>query len=169
MIFRLLICSFAVLVLTACSSKPTPQLVKADPSSEPQHIYLMPVIFSDPTNLDKVKNECSMLEMLKKAIIQTSTDYQLKFEQLENEIVQNPETPQVKVEFTEVIPHRWTFMAIRPSSTASFRISIYKNGKLTNEVVKSIGSGMALGACDRLEKIAISTGRYVNAWVSKQI
>ena len=159
------------LSIMACSNQPTPsQLTGAEvPPPKIHDIYLMPVIFSDPSNLEKVKNECSMLDMLKKSIINSASDYHLNFEYLDNETKINSDATQVKVEFTEVIPHRWTFMAIRPSSTASFRISIYQNGKLSNEITKSIGSGMAFGACDRLEKISTSTGRYVNKWVSRQI
>lgn len=159
------------LSIMACSNQPAPsQLSKSGISPSKIHdIYLMPVIFSDPSNLDKVKNQCSMLDMLKKSIINSASDYQLNFKNLENETRINSDTPQVKVEFTKVIPHRWTFMAIRPSSTSSFRISIYQNGELSKEITKSIASGVAFGACDRLEKISTSTGRYVNKWVSKQI
>ncbi|WP_444934587.1 hypothetical protein [Microbulbifer sp. JTAC008] len=166
--FTLFLISFSIM---ACSNKQTtPQVSESEISPTKVHdIYLMPVIFSDPSNLDKVKNECSMLEMLENSIINFASDHQLNFEYLESEAKISTDAIRVKVEFTEVIPHRWTFMAVRPSSTASFRISIYQNGKLSSEITKSIGSGMAFGACDRLEKISTATGRYVNKWVSRQI
>ena len=60
-------------------------------------------------------------------------------------------------------------MAIRPSSNATIKASILKDGATLYTTTKLIGSSVAFGACDRLEKISVAEGRYISKWASKYI
>lgn len=174
---------FLLALITACSNTPrtqkdngfnskndvarsdaTAQVLKSDKS-----IYLLPIVITDADLLTKVKEECDILSVFKNTMIDTASKHQLSITYLEEENEQSKQGVQVKVEYIDVIPHRWRIMSIRPSSTATFRVSLFKGGEHTGTAVKTINSGMAMGACGRLEKISVAGARFVNTWVSRRL
>ncbi|MBV1915019.1 MAG: hypothetical protein KUG72_06505 [Pseudomonadales bacterium] len=171
MTFRILIIFAVALTISACSSgaKTTAVAKGQNTALEPQTIYLMPVKFSDTMPQSKIMAECSMLDVLERSIMTSASTYRLNVKSLGNDTSFNNDHLRMMIEFVDVTSHRWSFMTFRPSSTATFRISIYKNGELLDRATKSLASGVSFGACGRLEKISLSAGSYVNRWVSTQI
>ena len=74
----------------------------------------------------------------------------------------------VEAKYIEINSHRWVFPSVRPSSSATLHVQLKKGDEIIAKTTKEIGSGVAFGACDRLEKIAVAGGRYVSKWTSNQ-
>lgn len=76
---------------------------------------------------------------------------------------------EIRVSYVAIESHKWRFMAIRPSSSATIEVEIIQEGQVLRAVTKTISSAVAFGACDRLEKIATANGRFVAKWVAQQL
>ncbi len=112
--------------------------------------------------------QCSMLEKLSESILQSAKEYGVKI--VDDEIAENQKSGEffLNVTYVDVTSHRWALFSIRPSSNATLQADIVKDGKVIRSTQKMIGSGVALGACDRLEKIATAGGKYIAKWSSRQ-
>lgn len=132
-------------------------------------IYLDSIAFAEAAGLEKVQRECDMLGVMRSSILESASSYHLALKDSGDSGALSENEVRVSVEYLTVVAHRWTPMSFRPSSTATFRVSLFEGGKLLGSSTKSIGSGVALGACDRLEKISLAAGRYVSKWVSQQM
>ncbi len=160
---------FISMFIAACSGK-TKQATIAHISVNPDKptLFLGDVDFSSSSRASKVKIECSMLEKLSESILKSAKEYGVKI--VNNKAVEKPNSDEffLNVTYVDVTSHRWTLFSIRPSSNATLQADIVKDGKVIRSTQKMIGSGVALGACDRLEKIATTGGRYIAKWSSSQ-
>lgn len=159
-------------LLAGCGSKPnrgeSEQPTTSGAEFERPVLWLEAVDFDGDLDVVRVKSECSMLEKLTGSILASVNNYEVNIKALNKE--ERPEDYfSLEVTYVNVIPHRWVFPSIRPSSSATVKAQIKKNGEVWYTTSKPINSGMALGACDRLEKIAVAGGRYVAKWASTQI
>lgn len=138
-------------------------------NAEVTNLTLLPIGFPDDSALLDVMHECIMLEKVRSSAMSSSSKFNLA---IKNQIINEPidiNGFNLKIDFIDVIPHRWRFPSVRPSSTATFTLTINKNGKAIGSTEQSISSGVSFGACDRLEKISIAAGRYAVRWASTQI
>lgn len=152
----------------ACSNSKHHKVVeqKKEHHKVSQTLYLSDITFAKKVIDGKFKTECEMLPVLKKSILDSSRPYSVNISPSDSIAIDQYE---LEVEYVDVVPHRWTFMAIRPSSNATIKASILKGGVILHTTTKRIGSGVAMGACDRLEKISAAEGRYISKWLSKYI
>jgi hypothetical protein len=131
-----------------------------------QPLYLTDITFSKEVADGKFKSDCAMLPILKTSILEASKTNTINtlpsgavgIDQLE-----------LNVEYINVVPHKWRFMSVRPSSSATIKASILQNGVILHTTTKQIGSVVSFGACDRLEKISVAEGRYISKWLSKHM
>jgi len=163
-IIILLISSFT----SACSNKTHPKVVVNEKENNKitQTLYLSDVTFAKEVKDGKFKTDCKMLPVLEESILDSAQTHSVKISSSDTISIDQYE---LDVEYINVVPHRWTFMALRPSSNATIKASILKGGVTLHTTTKLIGSGVAFGACDRLEKISIAEGRYISKWLSKYI
>lgn len=154
--------------IAACSNKQHHKKVveKKEVNKITQTLYLSDITFSKEVTDGKFKTDCEMLPVLKKSILDASQAHTTNITST-NKI--ESEQYELKVEYVNVVPHRWTFMAIRLSSNATIKASILKDGATLHTTTKLIASAVAFGACDRLEKISVAEGRYITKWASKYI
>ena len=132
-------------------------------------LQLETVDFSGNVDVSKVKAECSMLEKLSSSILDSAKKYNANIVSNKTPEKQSPEDYILKTTYVDVFPHRWIFLSIRPSSSATVKAEIIQNGQVILSTSKAISSGVAFGACDRLEKIAVAGGRYIAKWSTKQV
>ncbi|GAC19985.1 hypothetical protein [Paraglaciecola arctica] len=165
---RLIIVLVISTLIAACSNKKHHKVLveEKEVNKITQTLYLSDVTFSKEVADGKFKTDCAMLPVLRKSILDSSLSHSMNISS-SNKI--GNEQYELKVEYVNVVPHRWTFMAIRPSSNATIKASILKGDATLHTTTKLIGSAVAFGACDRLEKISIAEGRYISKWVSKFI
>ncbi|GAA5214795.1 hypothetical protein ACFSJ3_05715 [Corallincola platygyrae] len=147
------------LLVVACGSTQKHVSTKSVERSPAPMMKLLPVSFSDEVASGKFKAECSMLQVLNDSIIENSANVTLS---------SDASGYALEVSFVEVVPHRWVFGSVRPSSSATFIASVTKDGQTIDTTKKTIGSAVAFGACDRLEKIALASGRYVAKWIVRK-
>ncbi|MBT1064188.1 hypothetical protein KJY73_11415 [Bowmanella sp. Y26] len=154
---------------TSCANKQSGTTPPPNSNLIATNIVLQPIKITEADSLEKVKAECTVIDTLNHSLKSNSEDYNLNF--IVSDGVSNPLTKEwtVDIKITELVSHQWKFMSIRPSSVATFEISLHRQGESSRNVVKTIGSGVALGACDRLEKIATAAGIFTNKWIAKQI
>ncbi|MBB3167085.1 hypothetical protein [Simiduia aestuariiviva] len=173
MINRIILVALISMIISSCgASNSHKKVLKSDnipAKSTMPALSLETVDFSGDLDVRKVKVECSMLEKLSTSILDSATKYNANIISHDDPSASSPKEYTLKVTYVNVIPHRWTFMAIRPSSSATVAAEILKGGKVIKFTKKVIGSGVAFGACDRLEKIAITGGRYIAKWSSQQV
>ncbi|MGB2742585.1 MAG: hypothetical protein WBC60_18730 [Cognaticolwellia sp.] len=165
---RLIIICIISFFIASCSNKKHQKVIvqEQERNKISQPLYLTDITFSQGVTEGKFKTECAMLSVLKKSIIDSSKTYSLNVSSTSAIAIDQYE---LEVEYINVVPHRWTFMALRPSSNATIKASILKGGVTLHTTTKVIGSGVAFGACDRLEKISVAEGRYISKWLSKHI
>jgi hypothetical protein len=159
------------LMLLGCSNGPSKQTIidKAQTGSVAiPTLMLETVDFESDVEVRKVKLECSMLEKLSASILDSAEVNNIIIKQGEGDSEPINNRYVLKVTYVDVIPHKWAFLAIRPGSIATVKADVFKNGQLVNSISKAISSKMALGACDRLEKIAVAGGRYISKWAAIQ-
>lgn len=165
---RLIIVYIFSCFITACSNK-APQKVMVQEQEHnkiTQPLYLSDITFSHEVATGKFRTECAMLPVLKKSILESSKTHSINISPSNTIDIDQYE---LEVKYINVVPHRWAFMSFRPSSNATVKASILKGGVTIHTTTKMIGSGFAIGACDRLEKISIAEGRYISKWLSKYI
>ena len=129
-------------------------------------LVILPVKFSGYVTT-KVIDECSMLEELKISIYKYSDSYGLEIVP-ESEVGGiTTEKTALLVEFEDVQAHYWHFSSFLPSSRATAKVTLMKDGSAVKEVRKNIRSSVALTACSRLEKIAKVAGKFSVKWALK--
>ena len=167
--FNRLVMIFVIsFIIAGCSNKKHQKNITPEAAviKITETLYLSSITFSDEVIDGEFRTECEMLPMVTKSILDSAkTDSKniLPSNNIENDQY------ELKVEFVNVVPNRWAFLAFRPSSNATIKASIIKAGVTLHSTTKIIGSGVAFGACDRLEKISVAEGRYISKWVSKYI
>ncbi len=163
----ILIC-ISVILLSSCANTnnglTTPKFDQTTKSiNQPfKTLALTAVTFSEQVSAGKFQTECSMLQTLTDSILNASNSASI--------IIMKRQHPdeseyQLSVNYIDVMPHRWGFLAVRPSSNATLKITVLKKGVPIHRTTKLIGSAASLGACDRLNKIAIAGGRYITKWL----
>ena len=125
-------------------------------------LALTPISFSNQVVVGKFQTDCSMLERLTLSIVESSKNYLFNIKSKE---LSNDNKYELIVDYINVVPHRWTFLSLRPNSNATFKVTVLINGVPLHSTTKLIGSAVAFGACDRLDKIAIAGGRYITKWL----
>jgi hypothetical protein len=129
-------------------------------------LYLSNIDFTKEVSGGSFKIECNMLPILKKSILDSSLASSINIIPSDTIAMDQYE---LKVEYIDVVPQKWGFMAFRPGSNATVRASILKDGAVLHTTTKQIGSGAAFGTCDRLDKISLAEGMYISKWLSKYI
>lgn len=169
---KLLIVSVVSLFISACSNNQNQNQVnkvvvdeKGD-GAVTRAVYLSDITFAKSVSDGKFKTDCDMLSVLEKSIMDSSKTHSLNISTGE---AVGPDQYELKVKYTEVLSHKWLFMAIRPGSNATVKASIIKDGATLYSTTKTIATGVAFGACDRLEKISVAGGRYISKWLSNSI
>ena len=168
-LFNRFILIFAIgFVIAGCSNKKYQKVIVQEQGIKriTQTVYLSEVTFSQAVSKGKFKTECAMLPALTKSILDVAQTHSLDIVPGNN--ITNDQY-QLKVEYVEVVPHRWAFLAVRPSSNATIKASVLKGDETLYTTTKLIGSAVAFGACDRLEKISVAQGRYIAQWLFKYI
>ena len=150
-----------IFFIAACSNKKHQKVVVQEKVSNKitQTLHLSRISFSKDVTDGNFRTECEMLPVLKKSILDSSQTYSSNI--TASDKIESDQY-ELKVEYVNVVPHKWTFLAIRPSSNATIKASILKGGVTHHTTTKLIGSGVAFGACDRLEKISVAEGRYIS-------
>jgi hypothetical protein len=155
-----------VAVLSACASNHKAATSKSEQPKNSKILYLLPAKFSDNLTVTKIEKECSMLLSITDSILSYAKENSLNIEYV-NELVEVPEDQSaLLIEYEEIIPHKWKLFAVRPSSIATVKATLLNDTKEVDAMSKRIGSGVAFGACDRLEKIAVSGGTQIARWVA---
>ncbi|TMO27543.1 MULTISPECIES: hypothetical protein [unclassified Pseudoalteromonas] len=150
--------------LTACKSTKQQQTQAIALKPTPP-IALNAVHFALGVEADKVQRDCVMLDKLASSITDSAKKYLVTLvEQQEKSKAEYV----VEAKYIEINSHRWVFPSVRPSSSATLHVQLKKGDEIIAKTTKEIGSGVAFGACDRLEKIAVAGGRYVSKWTSNQ-
>lgn len=149
----------------AVKSEPPKKSTSSSASSKPI-IYLPTPKFSTSLGVSKVASECSMLNELENSILESAKDYDMNIVKLASKAISESDIT-MEIKYTSLTSHKWRLFAIRPSSEAMLNIVIKQGNKILNQTNKSIGSSVAFGACDRLEKIAVAGGRFVAKWASR--
>jgi len=154
--------------IASCSNKKHQKVIVQEQKINKitQRLYLTDITFSQEVAEGKFKTDCAMLPVLKKSILDSSQAHSVNISP--SNTIANDQY-HLQVEYINVVPHRWTFLALRPSSNATIKASILKGGVTLHSTTKLIGSGVAFGACDRLEKISVAEGKYISKWLSKYI
>ena len=166
--YKLVIVFIISCTVAACNSTSTQKVAREEIQKNKitKTLYLSKITFSQEVADNKFKTQCSMLEKLKDSILSSSQLLSIKIRPSDK--VTNDQY-EVKENYINVVPHRWAFPSVRPSSNATIKVSILKQGVILHSTTKLIGSAVSFGACDRLDKIAIAQGRFVSKWVRKYI
>lgn len=159
---RLLAVSFFLVVF---SSHAEESLTPA--AGDSAALKLVPVKFAEGLQVEKVEAECAMLKSITDSILASANSYSLKVDYREYEAAVAKQEAVLLVEFESVTANKFGVFALRPMSIATVKASIVKDGVVIDQFSKAISSRVALGACDRLEKIAVAGGREVAKWASK--
>lgn len=130
-------------------------------------IYLEAPQFLDGGVTKAVEDECEMLGLVGDSVQKNILTYGYRIIPIgETEVEDFGSELVLKIVYSKVEANRMSGLTLRPASTANFHISIVKNGEEVNSVINSLSSRNAFTACERLEKIANSTGRYAAKWIS---
>ncbi|QYJ88401.1 hypothetical protein [Shewanella halotolerans] len=172
MIAKSLLIGLMSLVLASCGATPkqesAPVQVNGSSNINRPTLFLATPEFAGNLDVDKVANECFMLQTLSDSIRASAETYQANILVDKSRNSEMPDEYMLRVTYIDVTPHRWVLFSLRPSSTATLKVDIVRNGEVVRSTQKAIGSGVALGACDRLEKIAEAGGRFVAKWSTQQ-
>ena len=155
-----------IVLLTSCANRGSKtqksEKTKDSLNQSFKMLALTPISFSNQVVVGKFQTECSMLERLTLSIVESSKNYLFNIKSKE---LSNDNKYELIVDYINVVPHRWTFLSLRPNSNATFKVTVLINGVPLHSTTKLIGSAVAFGACDRLDKIAIAGGRYITKWL----
>lgn len=132
-------------------------------------LILENIQFADGMVENKIKVECKMLQSLSESIMTTSERYSYQFTARKDVTPDQANNMVVKVDYVEVVPQKFSIWAFHPVSVATLKVSLVDNGKVVKSATKEIGSKMAWGTCDRLEKIARAGGQFVAKWTAKHV
>lgn len=125
--------------------------------------------FSEGMVEDKIKAECKMLASLSESILTNSERYPYQLITRKNVKPTQHDNIIVKVDYIDVVPQKFSIWAIHPVSVATLKVSLIKDNKELKSATKEIGTKVAWGTCDRLEKIAKAGGKFVAKWTANQI
>ncbi|MGL6161739.1 hypothetical protein [Microbulbifer sp.] len=156
----------SVLIFSGCSGNPPIAGRKIEENRNTELLYLIPAKFSDNLSVSKIEKECSMLLSLTDSVLAYANDNSLNIEYREDLSEVDEDQSVLRIEYEEIIPHQWRPFAVRPSSVATVKAEIVRGSEVIDITSKRIGSGVAFGACDRLEKIAVSGGTYIAKWAA---
>ncbi len=142
-------------------SKPMPLISKS--------LILEDMQFSEGIVEDKIKAECKMLASLSESILTNSERYPYQLITRKDVKPTQHDSIIVKVDYIDVVPQKFSIWAIHPVSVATLKVSLIKDDKELKSATKEIGTKVAWGTCDRLEKIAKAGGKFVAKWTANQI
>lgn len=165
--YKSISCGVLLLMLSACASNGSST---EDSSQKPafniDKLSIGSIVYAPSVSIGKFREECAMLGYLKESLIANAKNHSLP---LADEQRSDDNRYTINVEYTEVVPHKWSVFSVRQSSNATFNLTVTDGDKEILRTTKLIGSAASLGACDRLEKIATAGGKFVAIWTSRQI
>lgn len=131
-------------------------------------LVVLPARFAGNLNIDKVKQECSMLSTLNAAVLRYGNAYRMKLRKRQRPEEVRPGQSVLLIEYDEVVSHEVSALTLRPASEATVRATIQKDGEVIGTMTKTLGSRVSFGACDRLDKIATAGGKSIARWAARQ-